>query len=77
MTLSEIKASTKPFLTAADVAGVIGCNPETIRWQAKANPALLGFPVTHMKSRTYIPRKPFLAFVEGIENEEEKNNVNP
>lgn len=62
MTLDEIRASDKPVLTPAEVAPVLGVNPQSIR---AADPVDLGFPVTKIGTRTLIPRKPFLAFVEG------------
>ena len=62
MTLAEIRASDKAVLTPADVAPVLGVNPQSIR---VADPVDLGFPVTKIGTRTLIPRKPFLAFVEG------------
>lgn len=62
MTLDEIRASDKAVLTPADVAPVLGVNPQSIR---AADPVDLGFPVTKIGTRTLIPRKPFLAFVEG------------
>ena len=62
MTIAEIRASDKPMLTPAEIAPVLGVNPHSIR---VADPAALGFPVTRIGNRTLIPRKPFLAFVEG------------
>ena len=63
MTLEQIKASDALFLTPSDIAPILSVDPQLIRCQARANPALLGFPVTVMKSRTKIPRKPFLAWL--------------
>ena len=62
MTLDEIRASDKPVLTPAEIAPVLGVNPQSIR---AADPCELGFPVTKIGTRTLIPRKPFLAFMEG------------
>lgn len=62
MTLDEIRASEKAVLTPAEIAPVLGVNPQSIR---AADPVDLGFPVTKIGTRTLIPRKPFLAFVEG------------
>ena len=62
MTLAEIRASDKAVLTPAEVAPVLGVSPQSIR---VADPVDLGFPVTKIGTRTLIPRKPFLAFVEG------------
>lgn len=60
MTLREIKASDKVFLNAADIAGVLKCDPNYIRWMAHHEPEKLGFPVLVMKSRIKINRKLFL-----------------
>lgn len=63
MTLEEIRASDKPFLTPAEVAPVLGAHPQSIRVAAKEAPELLGFPVTVIGAITKIPRKPFLRFL--------------
>lgn len=65
MTLDEIRASRKMMLTAADVAPVIGCDPQGIRIMARKNPKWLGFPVICVGSRVKIPREPFLAHLTG------------
>lgn len=62
MTLAEIRASDKAVLTPADVAPVLGVNPQSIR---VADPVDLGFPVIKLGTRTLIPRLPFLAVMEG------------
>lgn len=62
MTLAEIKASPNLWLTVADVAPVLGCDPDLLRTQARCKPELLGFPVVVIGSRVKIPRRPFLTF---------------
>ena len=62
MTLDEIRASDKAVLTPAEVAPVLGVNPQSIR---SADPVDLGFPVIKLGTRTLIPRVPFLAVMEG------------
>ena len=62
MTLDEIRNSTKDVLTPADIAPVLGVDPQSIR---KADIVDLGFPVCRIGTRTLIPRKPFLTFMEG------------
>lgn len=62
MTLDEIRSSDKIMLTPADIAPVLGVNPQSIR---AADPVDLGFPVAKIGTRTLIPRLPFIAFVEG------------
>ena len=63
MTLDEIRASDKTMLLASDVAPVLGCDPHSIRIQAREYPEQLGFPVVVIGNRTLIPRKPFLAYL--------------
>lgn len=63
MTLDEIRASDKPFLTPADVAGVLAADAQSIRLQAREFPEALGFPVICVRNRVKIPRKPFLRFL--------------
>jgi len=75
MTLQEIKQSTKAFLTPAEIAEVLQCDPQIIRWQARNAPIRLGFPVVVIKSRTKIPRLPFLAYITGQNMEELKNDA--
>ena len=65
MTLEEIRKSTKVWLTPAEIAEVVECDPQGIRDQAHRDPSLLGFPVTVVRSRTKIPRVGFLAFMDG------------
>ena len=68
-TLEEIEASEKTMLVPEDVAEYLGCHHHTINLQAKANPALLGFPVTVMGTRVRIPREGFLRWARGIGQE--------
>ena len=65
MTLDEIKASDKSVLTPAEVAEVLGCDAQDVRIQARTAPERLGFPVIIIKSRTKIPRLPFLRYMSG------------
>lgn len=62
MTLQDIAKLPKMNLTAADVAPILGSDPNTIRWQAREYPQMLGFPVVVAKSRVKIPKAPFLRF---------------
>ena len=70
MTLEEAKQSDKAFLTPAEIAPIIGCNPNWIRKAAHDAPELVGFPVCVIGTRTRIPRKPFLAFLGETPEEE-------
>lgn len=66
MTLEEIINSNKMFLSAADIAVVMGSDPHTVRCTARQRPELLGFPFTFSGNRMKIPRIPFLRFC-GVE----------
>lgn len=63
MTLDELREYPKEYLTPAQVAPVLGCDPQDIRVQARTAPEKLGFPVIIIKSRTKIPRVPFLRYM--------------
>lgn len=52
----------KEFLTAAEVAPVLGIDPQDLRSQAQADSVKLGFPVIVTGSRVRIPREGFLFF---------------
>lgn len=65
MTIKDLTDLDTPTITPAQAGAVLGIDPNTIRWQARDNPALLGFPVIVVKSRTYIPRIPFIQYVTG------------
>ena len=65
MTLDEIRNSTKEVLTPADIADVLNADPQDSRVQARTAPEKLGFPVIIIKSRTKIPRLPFLRYMSG------------
>ena len=70
MTIADIEKISDITLTPAQVGAVLGINPNTIRWQAHDNPAALGFPVIVVKSRTYIPRIPFIRWMAGLASDE-------
>lgn len=65
MTIEELKKVDKDFVTAADVAEILGTDPNSLRWQAKNDREALGFPVVVIKSRVKIPRVPFIRCVCG------------
>ena len=63
--LEEIKRMDKPFITPQQAARVLGCNPQYIRLPARGpNPRALGVPTTVTRTRTRIPRQPFIRYVE-------------
>ena len=54
MNIQEMLASDKPMVLPADVAPIIGSDPQYIRYVAKHTPEVLGFPVTVIGSRVKI-----------------------
>lgn len=61
-TLAEIENCGKDMLMPSDVAGFLGCDAHSIRLQARANPAALGFPVIVIGNQTRFPREGFVRF---------------
>jgi len=62
----------KSILTPADVAPILGVNPQSIRMQAQRNPSKLGFSVSVIGTRILIPREAFINWLTGKEKEKEK-----
>lgn len=58
--VAALIASPAIYFTPEEIGKAMGWAPDKIRAQAHDNPALLGFPVTVIGTRTYIPKKPFL-----------------
>lgn len=67
MTIDDLRGLSCVNLTPAQAGAVLGIDPNTLRWQARSEPAALGFPVIVVKSRTYIPRLPLIQFLTGKE----------
>ena len=65
MTIEDIKKMNKEVLTPGDVAQVLGCDPNVLRYQAKQDIKQLGFPASKIGSRIKIPRQAFIAWWEG------------
>ena len=66
MTLENIKKSTDTWVTPNDIAPILGCNPQAIREQAKANTLPFAFYMSCAKQgRIKINRESFLNFMEG------------
>lgn len=57
------------FLSIAEICGILGCDPQCLRSQARSDPSVLGFPVTIIGRKIRIPRIPFLEYV-GMTQEE-------
>ena len=66
MTIEDIKKMDKEILKPGDIAPVLGCDPNLIRWQAKQNIKQLGFPASKMGSRIKIPKQGFINWYEGV-----------
>jgi len=64
MTIDTLRTSTAVYLTAADVAPILHCDPQQLRAQAHRDPRALGFPVITVGRRVRIPRAPFLRYLE-------------
>lgn len=70
MTLTELEGLDTLMITPLQAGQVLGLDPSSIRWQARNEPELLGFPVIAARSRVKIPRVPFIKFVKGeLQNE--------
>lgn len=67
--IQDIIALDRDYLTPAEIAGVLGSDPQTIRVTARTAPERVGFPFTFTGNRMKIPRIPFLNFMEGRESE--------
>lgn len=65
MTYNELKALDREFLTPAEVAAILGCDPQDIRVQARQQPERLGFNVAVIGTRVKVPRRAFLNWLEG------------
>lgn len=65
MTLDELKQYDKAFITPKIAAEFLGCDPHSIRLAAKHRPQQLKFPTQRIGSRTKIPTKAFIRFLEG------------
>ena len=65
MTLAEMARMDSTFITPAEVAEILGSNPQSIRLMASTveGRAGLGFPVVRIGADTKIPRAPFLRYI--------------
>lgn len=65
MSLDDLKRIDREYLTPAQVAEVLGCDAQDVRVAARECPERLGFPVCVIGSRTKVPRRAFIAWMEG------------
>ena len=70
MTLAQIRASDKEWLTPADVSRVLQCNPYTLNVTV-ANGKTLPFPYLMTGRRLKIPRRAFIAWAEEMKLKED------
>lgn len=68
MTLNDIRAMDREYLTPAQVAAVLGCDQQGVRVWAREHPEELGFPVIRVGNRVKIPKEGFLRFMQGGAN---------
>lgn len=66
MTLKEIENLDRDFLTVAEVAGCIHCEPQLIRDEASKSPKYLGFPISKVGHSYKIPKEGFLNWARGL-----------
>ena len=66
MTLKDITEMDKDFITPAEAADVLNCDPQLIRYQAKHNPDALGFHFCIVGNRVKIPRESFIRWMQEI-----------
>ena len=65
MTLEQMAAMDQVYLTPAEAAPLLGCDPHWLRLMAATEERRkeLGFPVIRLGHRTKIPRAPFLRYL--------------
>ena len=64
MTIEDIKKMDKEVLTPGDIAPVLHCDPNVIRYQAAHDIKQLGFPCSKIGSRVKIPKQAFIKWFE-------------
>ena len=64
MNIEDIKNMDKEILTPGDVAPLLGCDPNILRFQAKQDIKALGFPAAKIGSRIKIPKEGFIKWFE-------------
>lgn len=65
MTIQDLKELKKDILTPGDIAPILGCDPNVIRYQAEKDIKALGFSATKIGTRVKIPRLAFIKWFEG------------
>jgi hypothetical protein len=65
MTIEEIKATKKPFLTPEDLSEALGSDKHNISLTARTHPERIGYPFTFSGNRMKIPTEGFIAWYTG------------
>ncbi len=65
MTIEDIIKMDKEILTPCDVAPLLRCDPNVIRYQASKDIKQLGFPASKIGSRIKIPKDAFVKWYKG------------
>lgn len=61
--IEALRESAKPFFTAAEIAPILGSDPQAIRLAAREG--TLGIPAVCVGSRVKFPREAFLRLMDG------------
>lgn len=75
MTLAEVKAVPRTYLTMSDIGSLVGIRPDTLLFQARQDPSRLGFPVCVAGDTVRIPKGAFLDWLLGSENKQRSVEV--
>ena len=65
MTIEDIKKMDKEVLSPGDIAPVLHCDPNVIRYQATQDIKQLGFPASKIGTRVKIPKDAFTKWYQG------------
>lgn len=75
-TLAEVERATAAMLMPAEIAPIFPADPQSIRLQARQDPAALGFPVVCIGKRVFIPREGFIRFCRAMHIGKEGDQAN-
>lgn len=62
MTIEDVINMDKEILTPCDIAPLLRCDPNVIRYQAAKDIRQLGFPASKIGSRVKIPKQAFVSW---------------
>ena len=69
MTVAEVKALNRTYLTMSDIGTLVGIRPDTLLFQARQDPSRLGFPVCVAGDTVRVPKGAFLDWLLGSNRE--------